>query len=437
MKRIIFLIAFFLAAPAFSAPVQEVKSKNGFTVWLVEEHSQPIITTSIAFRDSGAAYDPDGKEGRASMVSALLKEGAGELGAEAFNIALENSAVRLGFAADDDNFYANMQTLSEHKDKAFYYLGLALTSARFDDEAVALARNKTLAFIEERKNKPAARLNRAWNKQVFGTHPYAKPNHGTKKSVETLEVSDFREFTRRYLTSENMIISVVGDINAAELTEFLDKNLERLPEKYAPEIVLVEVTPLPEAKQTVIEQDIPQTMVRFGMQGIKRDDPDYIPAFVANYMLGGGALTSRLGIEIREKRGLAYAVFSSLSPMQHAAIFGGEFSTRNEKVGEAIAALKNTLDEYAKNGVSEQELADAKRFLTGSFVVGLDSNSNIVSFLTMMQLHHLGIDYLDRRNNLIDAVTSKQISEIAKRLIQLDKLQVVMVGKPELKGSAE
>jgi zinc protease len=433
MKAIVLMVLIFFATPAFSAPVQEVKSKSGITAWLVEEHAQPLIAVNVAFRDSGAAFDSVGKQGRAEIVSELLSEGAGEMRANEFNIALENSAVRLGFSADNDNFYGTMQSLSEHKDKAFAYLGMALTAPRFDDDAVERVKIQTLAAIKEQQEKPAYHLAHTWKTQIFGAHPYGLDIIGTKESVEELTNADFRYFSEHYLTKSNIIISVVGDITALELVKLLDKNLGNLPAIYQADSVVAEVNLEAETKQTIIEQDIPQTIVRFGMQGVKRNDPDYIPAYVMNYILGGGALTSRLGMEIREKRGLAYSVSSNLAPMRYAALFEGSFSTRNEKVGEAIAALKTTLKNYAQNGVSEAELADAKRFLTGSFVVGLSSNSSIVGFLTMMQLQHLGIDYMDKRNNLFQAVTKKQVDDLAKRLIQLDKLQIVMVGKPELK----
>lgn len=432
MRKIFFILAVFLTTPALAAPVQEVKSKSGITAWLMEEHSQPIVAVSVAFRDAGAAYDPVGKEGRAFMVASLLSEGAGELDAQSFSAALEERAVRLNFSADDDNFYAHLQSLSEHKEKAFYYLGLALSSPRFEAEAVQRERTQTLATIAELKKKPSARLGRAWQKQVFMGHPYQRPNFGSKKSVENLETEDFREFVGHYLTRGNLVISVVGDITASELAELLDEHLGKLPENYTPETSLPEATFPDKAAQTLVKQDIPQTMVRFGMVGLKRSDADYIPAFVMNYILGGGTLTSRLGEEIREKNGLAYAVSSELSPMRHGAIFEGWFSTRNEKVGQALAAMKNTLKNFAQNGVSEKELADAKHYLIGAFAVGLDSNAKNAGFLNMAQLNNLGIDYIERRNNLINAVSIKQVNDVAKRLIRLDNLQVVMVGNPTL-----
>lgn len=430
MRKIIFLSILLFSSPTFATTIKEVKTDAGITAWLVEEHSQPLISVGIAFRDSGTAYDPDGKDGQVAMVSALILEGAGDMDAEAFSKALENSAVRLNFSAADDGFYGSMETLSEHKEKAFNYLGLALTNPRFDDAAMERVKKQTLSAIKQMQEKPAYKLSRAWQKQIFGDHPYSKPEIGTEATVQNISKQDLRDFMGNYLTRENIIVSVVGDINEQELKKLLDDNLGKLPAKYKPQVKLVDITLPTLDKQIVIEQDIPQTIVRFGMNGLKRADPEYITGFVMNYMLGGAALTSRLGVEIREKRGLAYSASSALTPLNHAAIFEGSFSTRNEKVGEAITTLKQTLTEFAKDGVSEEELAEAKRFLTGSFIVGLDSNSSIVNFITMMQLQNLGIDYMDKRNSLIKAVTRENVNVLAKKLIQLDKLQLIMVGKP-------
>lgn len=432
MKKIIFLVAIFIASPAFATTVKEVKTPAGITAWLVEEHSQPLISVSVAFRGSGAAYDISGKEGRALMTSAMLTEGASNMDSEAFARALETNAVRLSFSADEDNFYSSLATLSEHKELAFSYLGLALLHPRFDDDAFARIKRQTLSAIKQQQEKPGYRLGRAWQERIYGNHPYSNQDLGTQQSVSKMAKNDLASFSKNYLTRENIIISVVGDINASELATLLDKNLSALPTDYKPDTKLADIKLPEDGKQIVINLDIPQTIIRFGMEGLKRSDPDYITGYVMNYLLGGGMLTSRLNNEIREKRGLVYSVGSSLTPLQHAQLFSGSLATRNEKAGEAISVLKQTLSDFAEKGVDEAELSDAKRFLTGSFVVGMDSNSSIVSFLTMMQLYNLGIDYMDKRNSLIEAVSVKQVNDMAKRLIKLDKLQIVMIGKPQL-----
>jgi len=432
MKKIIFLTALFFSTGACATTIQEIKTPGGFNVWLVEEHSQPLISLNIAFKSSGTAYDPSGKEGRAAMATAILAEGAGSMDSESFTRALESHAIRLSFSADSDNFYTSLGTLSENKDIAFSYLGLALLQARFDDHDFLRIKRQTLSAIKQQSEKPVYLLSRAWAQNLFGSHPYSKPELGTLASVEKLTRNDLKSFTQNYLSRSNIIISVVGDITKEELSTLLDKNLGGLPVSYKPDSKIEDIKLTNDYKQQVIELDIPQTIIQFGMEGLKRSDPEYITAYVMNYLLGGGTLTSKLNNEIREKRGLAYSVSTQLEPMQHAEIFSGGLATRNEKAAESIETLKQTLKQFAENGISETELDDAKHFLTGSFVVKLDSNSSIVGFLTMMQLQNLGIDYMDKRNNLIEAVTARQVNDMAKRLIKLDKLQIIMIGKPQL-----
>lgn len=432
MKKIIFLLVLFINSQAYATTIKEIKTPGGFNAWLVEEHSQPLVSVSIAFKNSGTAYDPDGKEGRTAMATAMLAEGAGDMNSESFARALESHAVRLSFSADSDNFYANLGTISEHKDIAFSYLGLALLHPRFDDGDFARIKRQTLSAIKQQSEKPGYLLSRAWAQNLFGAHPYSKQELGTLPSVEKLGKNDLKNFTQNYLSRANIIISVVGDITEVELSALLDKNLNTLPINYKPDVRIEDIKLSQDSKQIVLDLDIPQTIIRFGMEGLKRSDPDYIVAYVMNYLLGGGTLTSKLNNEIREKRGLAYSVSTQLEPMQHAEIFEGSLATRNEKAGESIEILKQTLKHFAENGTTEAELTDAKRFLTGSFVVKLDSNSSIVNFITMMQLKNLGIDYMDKRNNLIEAVTTRQVNDMAKRLIKLDKLQIIMIGKPQL-----
>jgi len=435
MTRALALFFVLVFAPfhvAYAAKVQEIKTKLGFTVWLVEEHSLPIVTVDIGFTGSGLAYDPDGKEGRTNMVSALLLEGAGERGAKAFNEALENDAIRLNAGANDDALHATMETLTEHKDIAFSLLADSLIRPRFDADAINRVRTKMQVILVEQSESPHYKLSRAWQENIYGTHPYARPGLGTKESLDALKVEDFRDYLRRYITRENIIISVVGDITPEEITALVDARFSELPASYAPDREVADIA-FPDKPDTVIvKHTMPQTMVSFGLGGLKRDDPDYIAATIVNYMVGGSGLNSRLAREIRVKRGLAYSVRSQLDTRMHAGTWRGMFSTRNDQAKNALAAVHEVLVEYMKTGVSERELADAKAFLTGSFVLNLSSNVEVANFLTMMQIHKLGSDYMERRNDMFNAVTLADITRVSQRLIDPAKLRVVIVGQPEL-----
>lgn len=433
VKYWIVVLCLLLPCPAaYASEVKEVVSKNGITAWLVEEHSLPIIAVKIAFRQSGVAYDPPGKEGRANITAAMLMEGAGDLGSNAFNDALDNNAIELNFAIDEDLFRASLATISDKRDTAFSLLGLALTKPRFDADALERVRSQNFSMLQQQEKEPTYLLRRKWETTLFGTHPYANPSLGTRESTAAMKAADLQDFVRRYLTRENIVVAVTGDITPKELARQLDANFANLPAHYDPDVKVAEVTVPQQAQQVVVESAIPQTMVLFGTQGIKRDDKRYYAAYVMNYMLGGGNLNSRLIDEIREKRGLAYAVDSQTQPMDHGALWSGGFATRNEKVSEALAVLRDTLKDFVQKGPSAEDLADAKRFITGSFVLGLDSNGEIAGYLLSMQLNHLGRDYLDRRNAIFNAVTLDDVRAVARQLADPKGLQVVMVGKPVL-----
>jgi zinc protease len=434
MTRFLIVLFLFCASPLSgalaAAEVKEVVSPKGFTAWLVEEHALPLVAVKIAFRESGVAHDPEGKEGRANIAASVMMEGAGDLPSRQFYEALESLAIQLDMSADEDDFMVALECLSEHKDKAFSYMALALTQPRFDNDAMERVRTQAMTALIQQEQSPGYKLHRAWRKLAFGDHPYNKPDLGTKESVLKLSTGDLNYMRQHYLTKENIVIAAVGDITPQELSALLDKYLGDLPVKYDPDVKVKDVEINKDGKPVAIEFDIPQTLVAFGTQGLKRNDPDYFTAYVMNQILGGGgSLTARLGNEIREKRGLAYSVYSHTSPMTHAATWEGGFATRTEQVETAKEVLISTLKDFIAKGPSDLEMNDAKEYLTGSFVLNLDSNADIASFLLSMQLNHLGRDYLERRNQMVSAVTKEGVHALAKRLIDPEKLLIATVGK--------
>lgn len=427
-----FVAALFLfLQPALATEVREVVTPGGFKAWLVEEHSVPLLAVRIAFKESGYAHDKPGLEGRSNMVAALLGEGAGDLDSRAFNEALEAHAIELTSSADEDQIDVLLETLSEHKDKAFSYLGMALAKPRFDSSAIDRVKSQSLAWLVQKEQEPGYALQRAWQKLAYGDHPYGRAQIGTESGIRALDHGDLATFAKKHLTKENIIIAAVGDISPEELSRLLDAYLAELPQRFEPDVTVPEFTlPAGSNEPVIIAFDIPQTMVMFGANGLKRRDPDYFAAYVMNHLLGGGgSLTARLGEEIREKRGLAYSVYSGLNPMRHAASWHGGFATRNDQAHAALDVLRATLRTFVDQGPGAKELADAKRYVMDSFVLNLDSNAEIAAFLINMQINELGIDYFNRRNALVEAVRKEDVHAMARRLIDPDKLLVAMVGK--------
>lgn len=424
--------ACFVALAAFQAQaveVQRVVSPGGIEAWLVEDHTNPIIALELSFR-GGAALDPDGKEGLASMASSVIDEGAGPLDSQSFQGELDNLSIGLRFNAGLDSFSGSLSTLTEHRDRAFELLRLALTEPRFDTEPVERIRSQIIARLSRETEDPDAIAGRTLRRLMFQDHPYARPTRGTEASVAGLTVDDLRKFVAGRFARDQLKVGVVGDITPAELAKALDDTFLALPAEAAP-------NGLPEAEianggeTVIIGKPIPQSVVALAQVGIKREDPDYYAAYVVNHVLGGGGFSSRLVEEVREKRGLAYSVYSYLGPLDHGALIAGGVATQNARVGQSLDLIRQEWQRMADKGPSEKELEAAKRYLTGSFPLRFSGSANIAGMLVGMQRENLGIDYLDKRNGYIEAVSLADARRVAARVYKPEALTVVVVGEPE------
>jgi zinc protease len=415
--------------PAFAVEVQRVVSPGGIEAWLVEDHTNPIIALQMNFR-GGGALDPAGKEGLASMVASTIDEGAGPLDSQGFQGKLNDLSIRLGFSAGFDNFSGTLRSLTENRETAFEMLRLALSEPRFDEEPVERIRAQIAAGLTRSLEDPDVIAGLTLRGILMPEHPYARALGGTLASVDTLTVEDLRRFVAERFARDQLIVGVVGDINAKELARLLDETFMGLPAKAASsEIAEAEVFSGGVTK--VVEMDIPQSVAVFGQPGLKREDPDYYTAYVVNYIFGGGGFSSRLYGEVREKRGLAYSVYAYLSPWRNAGLVTGGVATQNARVAESLAVIRDEWHRMADEGPSEAELAHAKTYLTGSFPLRLSSSGAVAGMLVGMQQQDLGIDYLDRRNDFIEAVTLEEARRVARSLYDVDALSVVVVGQPE------
>jgi zinc protease len=410
-----------------STEVERVVSEGGIEAYLINEPSIPILSLSLHFK-GGSALDPEGKEGLAYMVSGLLDEGAGDLDSQAFRTELEDKAIRLSFDATRDAFTGQLKTLTTHRERAFELLGLALTRPRFDAEPVERIRSQIQADLRRRSEDPEYIASLSWFETAFSGHPYGRPIRGTVESIAGIEEADLRGSVDRRLARDNLVIGVAGDVTAEELEPLLDHAFGNLPADSAP-FDIAEMTP--EGGETVVvRKDLPQSQVMFGESGLKRSDPDFYPAYVANHILGGGGFTARLTEEVREKRGLAYSVYSYLYPLDFAPLWLGGAGTDSTRVAETVELIRKEIARMASGEVGQAELDDAKTYLTGSFPLRMTSNDRIASMLVSMQVDDLGIDYLDKRNDYIEAVTLEDLRRAARRLYDPDQLLVVVVGNP-------
>ncbi len=414
--------------PALAIDIQRVTSAGGIEAWLIEDHTNPIIAVNFAFR-GGSALDPAGKEGLASMVSGLLDEGAGPLDSTAFQRKLEDLAITLRFEAGRDTFDGRLTTLTENRAAAFDLLRLAVTEPRFDAEPVERIRGQILANLRHQSQDPDTLARRALWAELFPTHPYGRRLDGTEETINALTAEDLRGFAARRLARDNLVIGVVGDISPAQLATALDQAFGNLPGQAAP-WNLEMATPRAANTVTVIKQAFPQSTIVFAQRGVLRDDPDYYTAYVLNHILGGGGFTSRLYAEVRDKRGLAYAVYSALVPMDVAGLVLGGAGTRNDRAADTVKVIQDEWRRMAAEGPTAKELEDAKLFLTGSFPLQFSSSDRISGILTAIQLDDLGIDYLDKRNAFIEAVTLEDARRVARTLLDPAGLRFVVVGQP-------
>jgi zinc protease len=431
------LLFFTLSVSAQAAnKIQEVKSPGGITAWLVEDHSLPVVTVDVTFR-GGATLDPSDKAGLATLTTDLLDEGAGDLNSQAFQGQLEDLAASIQYNAAPDAIGASLRSITANLAPSLELLRLSLSAPRFDEAAVTRVRSQLVAQLARDAHEPRYIADRLWWRNAFDGHPYAQPIKGTAESIARITTDDLRTLVHDRFARDVMLIGVVGDVTPDALRALLDKTFGALP-AHAASAAVPEVTAAPKKSLLLAKLPIPQSVVVFGQAGIKRDDPDWYAAFVVDHVLGGGGFTSRLTTEVREKRGLAYSVYATLVPLRHSGLIIGGVATQNARLAQSIEIIRAEWRRMRDEGPTAAELEDAKTFLTGSFPLSLDSTGSIAATLVALQRDALGIDYLERRDALISAVTLEDAKRVARRLFDPDKLSFVVVGSPEgLTGAAE
>ena len=440
IRRIATAASFFIASVLLTLPsqafeIEPVTGDSGIEAWLVSEDAVPVIALEVLFH-AGSHLDPADKPGLADMTANLMTEGAGDLDSQAFAARLRDLNVSLSVSAGRDTIQIRMRTLSENAAEAFDMVRLALTEPRFDEGDVARVRAQSLASLAQDEEDPDSVAYRTFFADVFGDHPYATPPSGTPQGIEAITVEDLRGYAATAFARDNISLAVVGDITAADLAPLIDSTFSPLPDT-TDRLDAGPIAPLTPGI-TLVERDNPQTVVVFGMDGMKRDDEDFIPAFVMNYMLGGGSFVSRMFKEVREERGLVYSVYTSLYPLAYGGLTIGYLASSNATAAEALDVARAQIADVAENGLTAEELDAAKTFLTGSYALRFDSSRAIAGQLAAIQFEDLGLDYIDNRNSLVDAVTVEDISRVAERLLKPEAMRIVAVGAPEgIKATAE
>lgn len=426
-KRLLFGALFLLAVSSAANAIQikTLPSPKGEEVWYVTDRTLPMIAVSAAL-PAGSAYDPAAKAGLANFAAELLDEGAGALKSDAFQTALSNRAIRLSVTPERDWLVISLVTLADNAKDAFQLLGLALAHPRFDADAIARVRAQILANLAEQDEDPAAVAEKSFYRVYFNDHSYAHAPAGDAASVASINAGDLRRFALGHWVSRGLRVAVSGDVDEVQLRALLHSAFGALPA----------TSPAPpktfghpgKAAVSVVAMTVPQPAAVFGLPAMLRSDPDYLPAYVASTIVGGGGFSSRLTSEVREKRGLTYDVSTSLESLRKAGFVLGDVATRRGGMKETIAVLRDTLRDFALNGPTEKELDDAKTYLTGSFPLAFSSNEGTADQLGVFQRIGLPADYVQKRNALVNAVTLDQVKHAARRVFDPARLTVVVAG---------
>ena len=424
-----FVLTLLAALPARAeVNIQQVTSPGGLTAWLVEEHSIPFVALDVRFR-GGASLDAPGKRGAINLMTGLLEEGAGDMDARAFARAAEGLASSFRFNVGDDSLSVSTRFLVENQDASVALLKQALQNPRFDQEAIERVRGQVLSGIRSSAKDPNDIARKTMDGLLYGDHPYATSLSGTEESVTALTRDDLVAAHADVMARDRIYIGAVGDITPEELGLLLDELLGDLPETGAPMPPRADVK-VPSGT-TVVDFPTPQSVALFAQKGIAQKDDDFFAATVLNQVLGGGSFESRLMKEVREKRGLTYGVYSYLAPMDLAETYQGSVSSANDRIGEAIGVIQDEWTKMAREGVTQQELDDAKTYITGSYPLRFDGNQTIAGILVGMQMLDLPIDYIATRNDKVEAVTLEDVKRVAGELLDPEGLAFVVVGQPE------
>lgn len=414
--------------------IQIVTSPGGIEAWHVEDYAEPMFALRFAFT-GGGAQDPPGKEGLTNFVALMLEQGAGDLTASEFQERIDDLAIRVSFAPQWDAVIGSIEALSETRNEAADLVNLALARPRFDEDAVERMRRRLLGFQGGASRKPELVAQSQWNAVAFAGHPYAGKESGNDASIRSITADDLRAYCRRGFAKDKLKVVAAGDITADELGALLDRMFGDLPVSAdLPEVPTA--TPVVGGRLRVAEMDIPQSVVAFGTAAVSYDSPDFIPAYVLSHILGGSGISSRLASELRGKRGLAYIALTWLERRQNAAVLRGTVSTRNDKVALSLDIIRDEMQKMSDGQLSQSELDAAKSYLTKSYLLALRSNGRIAADLLGHAVYGMGPDFIERRQEMIAAVTLEDLKRVARYMLDPENLIISIAGTPALQPAA-
>ena len=426
--RFIALILVVFSHSVFSAAkIETWQTSQGSSVFYVETKGLPMVDIRVVF-DAGSARDGY-QHGIAALTSALLDTGAAEWSADDIAQRLESVGARLGSGVSKDTAWVSLRSLTEEKllNKALQTMQAILTKPSFNEADFQREKGRTLAGLKHREESPGALANIEFLKVLYKDHPYAHPSSGVVETVTGFAVADLQNFYKQFYVANNARVVIVGDIDRQHAEKIAQSLIAGLAAGEKPESIAA--VPVPEKGVTKhIQFPSTQTHVLAGLVGMHRKDKDYLSLYVGNHILGGSGLVSQLFGEVREKRGLAYSAYSYFSPLLRKGPFTMGLQTRNDQTSQAVEVMQNTLTAFVEKGPTETALLAAKKNITGGFAMRFDTNSKLISYVSMIGFYQLPLDYLDTFQQRVDAVTVESIKDAFKRRVQPEFINTITVG---------
>jgi zinc protease len=429
------LVAVFIAlaaAPAWSLlPIQQWQTTNGARVYFVESHDLPMFDVSIDFA-AGSVFDTPAKSGLASITLAMMRLGAGGLSENEISRRVADTGAIVGNRFDGDRGGMSLRTLTSKAElqQALDLFARMLQQPEFPAAVLEREKARTVSAIRESDTKPETLLNRNFSRMIYGTHPYALRGSGEAATVATISRDDVAGYYRGHYTADRAVVAMMGDVTREQAAAIAEQLTSGLPRSNAP-AVIAPVPSLARAETRVVAHPATQSHLLIGMPGIRRDDPDYFPLYVGNYILGGGGFVSRITDEVRSKRGLAYSAYSYLMPLKERGPFVIGLQTRRDQVAEALAVVRETLAGFLANGPTADELQKAQQNIVGGFALRIDSNRKIVENLAAIGFYQLPLTYLDDFSANVEKVTVDDIRRAFARHVDPARMVTVAVGADE------
>jgi len=419
------------AGVAYATPkIQHWQSESGAKVLFVEDHNIPMLDVSVNFA-AGNSFDAADRAGVASLTRRMLALGVAGMNEDDIASGMADIGAVLGGEFSQDMAGVSVRTLSqaEVREQALAIMARVLQTPTFPEDVLTREKTRTIAALKEAETKPDSIADRAFRKAIYGNHPYGLMSE--VESVEKITVTDIQGFYRKHYNPGNAVVAIMGDVSR-QLAEKIAENLTaKLP-------ISDEMPALPEVAMQIapseqrIEHPATQSHILVGSPGMSRTDPDYTVLYVGNYILGGGGFVSRLMEEVREKRGLAYSVYSYFMPLKQPGIFQIGLQTKKEQADEALQLVRKTLSEFIEQGPTEKELQAAKDNIIGGFPLRIDSNRKIIGYLGVIGFYDLPLTYLDDFSNRVEKVSVEQIQDAFSRRINPEAMATVIVGAPEV-----